>query len=79
MVHYLSCLSKFRGQKRAKTVKNGVKKGPKRVTKHHPDDPKWVIGMVFRDHVLARNPLVASEKRDLKMYKIRNMASTPIS
>ena len=48
------------------------------MTKHHPDDPKWVIGMVFCDHVLARNPLVASEKRDLKMYKNWNTTSIPM-
>ena len=73
---YLLGLGVKKGQK---TVKKGLKMGPKSDPKHHPDDPKWVIGMVFHDHVLARNPLVSSEKRDLKMYKIWNMASIPMS
>ena len=76
-------LTQFSGQLRAKTgkkgSKNGSKNGQKRVRNTIPMTQNWVIGMVFRVHVLARVCLVASEKRDLKMYKIWNMTSIPMT
>ena len=76
-------LTQFNGQLRTKTGKKGSKNGPKngqkRVRNTIPMTQKWVIGMVFRVHVLARVCLVASEKRDLKMYKIWNMTSIPMT
>ena len=65
-----------KGQKRV--VKKGSKNGQKRVQNTIPMTHFWVIGMVFHCHVLARVCLVASEKRDLKMYKIRNTTSIPM-